>query len=233
MAASSAQVELWVKGDPKTETLLDCPFCHRVLLAAGEKQVPLTLGYVDFAAKPDWLLKVNPQGSVPVAKDLRASASPENPWVIDSGVICDWLESHFPSPPSVGAVADAASAPGGDVFPAFAGFIKAGIGSPEEAEKRSKLDAAVLSLSKAIQESCKPFLGGDAPQQADFALAPKLHHLSVAAPAHKGWAFPEGSGPVSDYLERMRARPSWKAHAYSDESVVAGWKKNVGADAKK
>ena len=30
------------------------PFCHRVLLAAGEKQVPLTLGYVDFAAKPDW-----------------------------------------------------------------------------------------------------------------------------------------------------------------------------------
>ena len=156
------------------------------------------------------LLKVNPQGSVPVAKDLRASASPENPWVVDSGVICDWLESHFPSPPSVGAV-----------------------GSPEEAEKRSKLDAAVLSLSKAIQESCKPFLGGDAPQQADFALAPKLHHLSVAAPAHKGWAFPEGSGPVSDYLERMRARPSWKAHAYSDESVVAGWKKNVGADAKK
>ena len=77
-----------------------------------------------------------------------------------------------------------------------------------EAEKRSKLDAAVLSLSKAIQESCKPFLGGDAPQQADFALAPKLHHLSVAAPAHKGWAFPEGSGPVSDYLERMRARPA-------------------------
>ena len=30
------------------------PFCHRVLLAAGEKQVPLTLGFIDFAAKPDW-----------------------------------------------------------------------------------------------------------------------------------------------------------------------------------
>jgi glutathione S-transferase len=30
------------------------PFCHRVLLAAGEKQVPLTLGYIDFASKPDW-----------------------------------------------------------------------------------------------------------------------------------------------------------------------------------
>lgn len=30
------------------------PFCHRVLLAAGEKQVPITLGYIDFAAKPEW-----------------------------------------------------------------------------------------------------------------------------------------------------------------------------------
>ena len=30
------------------------PFCHRVLLAAGEKQVPISLGYVDFAAKSDW-----------------------------------------------------------------------------------------------------------------------------------------------------------------------------------
>lgn len=148
-------------------------------------------------------------------------------------MICDWLESDFPSPPSVGTVADAASAPGGDLFPAFAGFIKAGVGSPEEVERRSKLDAAVLAFAKAIEGSGKPFLGGEAPQQADFALAPKLHHLSVAAPAHKGWTFPEGSQAAVDYLERMRSRPSWKQHEYSDESVVVGWKKNVGVDAKK
>lgn len=222
-----------MKGDPKTETLLDCPFCHRVLLAAGEKQVPLTLGFIYFAAKPDWLLQVNPQGSVPVAKDLRASADASNPWVVDSGVICDWLESEFPSPPSIGTVGEAASAPGGDVFPALAGFIKAGVGSPEEVEKRSKLDQAVLGLARAIKASGEPFLGGSSPGQADFALAPKLHHLSIAAPAHKGWAFPDGSQAVVDYLGRMRSRASWKLHEYSDESVVLGWKKNVGVDANK
>lgn len=119
------------------------------------------------------------------------------------------------------------------MFPAFAGLIKAGVGSPEEKEKRAKLDEVVLSLAKAIKDSGKPFLGGDAPQQADFALAPKLHHLSIAAPAHKGWTFPAGSEPVVEYLDRMRSRPSWKQHQYSDESVVAGWKKNVGVDAKK
>jgi glutathione S-transferase len=178
-------------------------------------------------------LKVNPQGSVPVAKDLRPTVDASNPWVVDSGTICDWLESSFASPPSVGTVEEASSAPGGDLFPAFAGFIKAAVGSPEEGEKREKLDEAVLSLAKAIEASGKPFLCGDAPKQADFALAPKLHHLSIAAPAHKGWSFPDGSKAVTDYLGRMRARPSWKAHEYSDECVVAGWKKNVGVDAKK
>ena len=51
-----------VDGEKKTLTssastspfLKTGPFCHRVLLAAGEKQVPISLGYVDFAAKPDW-----------------------------------------------------------------------------------------------------------------------------------------------------------------------------------
>lgn len=166
---------------------------------------------------------------MPVAKDLRPTANKEDPWVVDSGTICDWLESEFPSPPSVGTVEEAgASAPGGDVFPAFAGFIKAAVGSPEEAEKRRALDEAVVRLSEAIDASGKPFLGGDAPRQADFALAPKLHHLSIAAPAHKGWSWPAESESAAAYLDRMRARPSWKAHEYSDESVVAGWKKNVG-----
>lgn len=172
---------------------------------------------------------MNPQGSVPVAKDLRATAAnKETPWVVDSGAICDWLESDFASPPSVGTVGEAASAPGNDVFPAFAGFIKAVVGSLEEAEKRKALDEAVVRLSEAIEASGKPFLGGDAPKQADFALAPKLHHLSIAAPAHKGWSWPSDAKAASEYLDRMRARPSWKAHEYSDESVVQGWKKNVG-----
>ena len=30
------------------------PFCHRALLTAAAKSVPLKRGYIDFAAKPDW-----------------------------------------------------------------------------------------------------------------------------------------------------------------------------------
>ncbi len=40
------------------------------------------------------LLEVNPSGTVPVAKDLDT-----NEWVVDSGVIAEYLENKFPEHP--------------------------------------------------------------------------------------------------------------------------------------
>jgi hypothetical protein len=39
------------------------------------------------------LFEVNPEGSVPVAKDLRADK-----WVVGSGDIADYVEENFPEP---------------------------------------------------------------------------------------------------------------------------------------
>lgn len=44
------------------------PFCHRSLLTLEEKRVPYSTTLIDFADKPQWLLDVNPAGSVPVMK---------------------------------------------------------------------------------------------------------------------------------------------------------------------
>lgn len=40
------------------------------------------------------LLEVNPAGTVPVAKDLET-----NEWIVDSGVIAEYLEKKFPEHP--------------------------------------------------------------------------------------------------------------------------------------
>ena len=69
------------------------PFCHRALLTLEEKAVPYTKTLIDFDAKPQWLLDVNPAGSVPVMKDLASGE-----WIVDSGVIVDLLEARFPQP---------------------------------------------------------------------------------------------------------------------------------------
>ena len=44
------------------------PFCHRALLTLEEKHVPYTSTLIDFNDKPQWLLDLNPSGSVPVMK---------------------------------------------------------------------------------------------------------------------------------------------------------------------
>jgi glutathione S-transferase len=115
---------------------------------------------------------------------------------------------------------------GSDVFPAFVAFLKADPGSPDEATKRDTLHTALRALDAHLA-SAGPWLGGATLGQADCALAPKLHHMVVALGAFKGWALPADAARVGAYLDAWRARPSWTAHEYSDEAVVAGWKKHM------
>lgn len=64
---------------PSTELLISPsvagPFCHRSLLTLEEKNVPYSTTLIDFANKPQWLLDVNPAGSVPVMKVRGQAAS--------------------------------------------------------------------------------------------------------------------------------------------------------------
>ena len=48
------------------------PFCHRALLTLEEKHVPYTSTLIDFNDNPQWLLDLNPSGSVPVMNVLPA-----------------------------------------------------------------------------------------------------------------------------------------------------------------
>lgn len=170
------------------------------------------------------LLQVNPQGAVPVMKDLATDT-----WVVDSGVICDWLEDKFPDP-AMGHVADAPAA-GGDVFPAFVAFLKADeADAAVSAEKEAALTAALVKLADYLKEQGRPFLGpGPGFGAGDAALSPKLFHMTVALPHFKkaGWALPPGAEAVGEYLARVKALPAWKACEYGPDAVIAGWNRHL------
>nr|ACG46700.1 chloride intracellular channel 6 [Zea mays] len=62
-----AAVEVCVKAATgKPDTLGDCPFSQRVLLTLEEKKVPYEVKLVDLDNKPEWFLKISPEGKVPV-----------------------------------------------------------------------------------------------------------------------------------------------------------------------
>lgn len=109
-----------------SSSLFPGPFCHRALLTLEEKRVGYTTTLIDFDNKPQWLLDVNPAGSVPVMKvgahrhvgsyrldqnapvgvaavaDRCFAAAVQElatgEWIVDSGVIVDYLENKFPEP---------------------------------------------------------------------------------------------------------------------------------------
>jgi len=147
-------------------------------------------------------------------------------WIVGSDVISDWFEEHYPEP-RMGKAGDAPDA-GGDVFPAFVAFLKAPAGA-EGAEKEAALADALARLGAWLTAN-GPFLGpGAGFGSGDAFLAPRLHHMSVALPHFKtgGWSWPAGSEPVRSYLDRVRALPAWKACAYGDDAVIAGWNRHL------
>ncbi|KAF3668668.1 Glutathione S-transferase DHAR3, chloroplastic [Capsicum annuum] len=93
----------------------DCPFTQRVLLTLEEKHLPYDMKFVDLSNKPDWFLKISPEGKVPLIKL-------DEKWVPDSDVITQALEEKYPDPPLTTPPEKASV--GSKIFPKFVAFLK-------------------------------------------------------------------------------------------------------------
>jgi glutathione S-transferase len=198
------------------------PFCHRALLVLEEKHVPYCKTLIDFAAKPQWLLGVNPAGTVPVMKELATGE-----WTVDSGVIAEALEARFPEP-ALGVMQGAGDA-GGAVFGAFKDFAKAG--DAEAAAKEAALVAALREMEEHLRAG-GPYVGGATPNATDVSLMPKLYHATVALRHFRGWELPAELTAVRAYMAAFMARDSWQKTLYSEELVIKGWERH-GLEVKK
>ncbi|KAG0624663.1 hypothetical protein M758_3G265400 [Ceratodon purpureus] len=93
MASSGQNLEVYVKAATGDATKLgDCPFSQRVLMTCELKGLLYDVKYVDLDKKPDWFLKISPEGRVPLIKI-------NGKYIPDSDVIVEVLEKEFPCPP--------------------------------------------------------------------------------------------------------------------------------------
>lgn len=70
-----------------------CPFVQRVAITLAEKGIAFDREDIDLSAKPDWLLKVSPTGTVPL---LRLAAPHQHVILRESVAICEYLEDANP-----------------------------------------------------------------------------------------------------------------------------------------
>ncbi|KAL4652324.1 hypothetical protein ACB092_01G225000 [Castanea dentata] len=212
---SSDPLEVCVKSSTTTPNKPgDCPFCQRVLLTLEEKHLPYDLKLVDLAHKPDWFLKINPGGKVPVIK-LNEK------WISDSDVIAQALEEKYPDPP-LGTPPEKASV-GSKIFSTFIGFLKSK--DPSDGTEKA-LISELSSFNNHIKDN-GPYVNGKEVSAVDLSLAPKLHHLEIALGHYKKWSVPDSLPHVKSYMKAIFSRDSFIKTRAQPEDIIAGWRPKV------
>nr|XP_023890138.1 glutathione S-transferase DHAR3, chloroplastic isoform X1 [Quercus suber]POF27137.1 glutathione s-transferase dhar3, chloroplastic [Quercus suber] len=212
---SSNPLEVCVKSSTTTPNKPgDCPFCQRVLLTLEEKHLPYDLKLVDLAHKPDWFLKLNPEGKVPVIK-LNEK------WISDSDVIAQALEEKYPDPP-LGTPPEKASV-GSKIFSTFIGFLKSK--DPSDGTEKA-LISELSSFNNHIKDN-GPYVNGKEVSAVDLSLAPKLYHLEIALGHYKKWSVPDSLPYVKSYMKAIFSRDSFIKTRAQPEDVIAGWRPKV------
>lgn len=213
-----AAVEVCVKaavGHP--DVLGDCPFSQRVLLTLEEKKVPYEMKLIDVADKPDWFLKISPEGKVPVFK------GDDGNWVADSDVITQIIEEKYPDPSLV--TPPEYSSVGSKIFSSFVTFLKS-------KDPNDGTEQALLEELNALDDHLKahgPYVNGENISAVDLSLAPKLYHLDIALDHFKGWKIPENLTNVHAYIKLLFNRESFLKTKAAREHVIAGWAPKVNA----
>lgn len=193
----------------------DCPFSQRVLLTLEEKHLPYDMKLVDLNNKPEWFLKINPEGKVPAMK-LHEK------WVADSDVIAKSLEEKYPNP-SLATPPEKATV-GSKIFSAFIGFLNS---EDPSGGKEQELLNELSSFNDYLKEN-GPFINGEQISAADLSLGPKLYHMEIALGHYKNWSVPNSLPHVKSYMKNMFSRDSFVKTIAAPEDVIAGWAKHIG-----
>nr|BAP47517.1 dehydroascorbate reductase [Gentiana triflora] len=192
----------------------DCPFTQRVLLTLEEKHLPYDLKLVDLGNKPEWFLKISPEGKVPLIKL-------DDMWIPDSDVITQSLEQKFPEP-SLVTPPEKASV-GSKIFSAFVGFLKSK--DPNDGTEQTLL-SELAALNDHLKEN-GPLVNGDKLSGADLSLGPKLYHLEIALGHYKNWSVPDTLAHLKSYMKTIFSLESFVRTRALTEDVIEGWRPKV------
>ncbi|EDX09723.1 pyrimidodiazepine synthase isoform X1 [Drosophila simulans] len=149
-----------------------CPYAHRVHLVLDAKKIPYHAIYINLSDKPEWFSLVSSSTKVPA---LELVNEPGNPVLIESLIICDYLDekySEFPLYPK-----DLLKkAQEKILIERFGQFINAFYylvlhDNPEQLVDTDHYDGLVVYEEELKRRGTK-FFGGDSPGMLDYMMWP-------------------------------------------------------------
>lgn len=144
----------------------------------------------------------------------------------DSKQIVAYLLAGFPKHKPLATTAHLKLAVGTSAFTRFHPRFKAWLSGNKDALK--DVEGELRKLNKTLADIQKlnnglPFVGGAALSREDTAIAPMLHHVSVAGPALMKWNIPADCTALRAYLDAMKKIPSFAKTAAPDDVIIKGY----------
>ncbi len=205
------------------------PFVRKVRVALAEKALDYTLEQVNPFVPPPEFLAISPLKRIPV---LRDTDLPEPNTLPDSSIICDYLEHKYPARPIYPAdpfqrakalwyeeYADSAMATNIGTGLFFERIVKRMMrGQTDEAVCQKTLGEKLPPLFDHLEYEVadKEFLAGNMFSIADIGMGTVFVNFRHAGEAVDAKRWPK----LAAYLERVHARPSFKAMIDEESPLV-------------
>ena len=177
-------------------------YSHRVRMVLAEKNITVEIVDVDPLNPDEDLLDLNPYGNLPTLVDRDLV-------LYESGIIMQYLDERFPHPPLL-PVDPVSRARSRQLMYRvdLDWYLKAGrIRAQSEstaAEARKQLSESLLASNVVF--AAKPFFMCDEISLVDCCIVPLLWRLPML-----GVELPPQADAVQEYMDRMFARPSFRA----------------------
>jgi glutathione S-transferase len=189
-----------------------CPFAQRVRMMLAIKNVDHDVVSIDLDNKPAGFNKISPHGKVPLLKLGEHSL-----W--ESGVILEYLEDQFPTPPLLGQkpfqrammrlwISDC----GSTLIPSFFAVLKNK--DPELSEEKKEMFYACLYRLEhellAIHSGQGPYFFGEKPSLVDICFYPFFERLPVLT-HYRDVSLTSDYNRLNQWLRAMQELPAVKA----------------------
>lgn len=221
--STEARFQLFVKAGKDGKCVGDCPFSQRVNMYAhltlNESDVEIST--INTSDKPEYFLKLNPEGKVPVLIDRQN----DNKIIPDSSEITQYLNKLFPKPEVQQGYSGPANEASSGIFPKFAAMMKNKDSSMDD-EVKANLVAELNKLNDflAANNDSKYLLCNNV-CELDCQVLPKLRHVQIAGAYYKNFNIPEEFTELKQYIQNGEADVAFRSTCPADDEIVWGWSK--------
>ncbi|KAI5069990.1 hypothetical protein GOP47_0014333 [Adiantum capillus-veneris] len=201
-----------------------CPYSQRVYMMLEERMLAFVVTCIDEEEMPTWLTEIKKDPELPALRD-------GDEYIFGADDINEHVNERYRKESAPFIVPEELRGVCENLISALVETFEQWMTSKsKEGPGRKEYEEAVANLDKHLKEN-GPYMYGRFHTDADFKLAPLLHHARVTLLRVMDFELPKSFKAVNEYLQLAEGRASFQKYDRPEEEIVSIWSKKFGLSA--